>query len=52
VLRNPKDQIVSWQNFAGKLPHGQKEPWKSWLFSGWDNYFEQVIAGARSSTTP
>ncbi|XP_076821596.1 amine sulfotransferase-like [Clavelina lepadiformis] len=45
VYRNPKDQIVSWLKFASKLPVVNEEPMKSMLNSGWDKYFEHVVAG-------
>jgi len=28
VIRNPKDQAVSWYNFITKFPFTQKEPWR------------------------
>ena len=45
ILRNPKDQIVSWMKFSQKLPLNHVEPWKTMLNSGWDKYFEHVVKG-------
>ena len=45
MLRNPKDQMVSWYNYAHKLASGRAEPWKTMLGSGWEKYFEHVVAG-------
>ena len=45
VLRNPKDQLVSMYNFMKNIPIGQIEPLKSMLFSGWDKFFDHMVAG-------
>ena len=45
VMRNPKDQLVSMYNFVRNIPVGQIEPLKSMLFSGWDKFFDHMIAG-------
>ena len=48
-MRNPKDQMVSWYKFFPNRPQGQDGSWKTMLHSGWDKYFEHVIAGIFSS---
>ena len=45
ILRNPKDQMVSWLKFLEKIPLGQVEPWKTMISSGWNTYFEHVVKG-------
>ena len=48
-MRNPKDQMVSWYKFFPNRPQGQNESWKIMLHSGWDKFFEHVIAGISST---
>jgi len=45
VLRNPKDQLVSMYNFLRSFPSAKMEPFKSMLLSGWDKFFEHIVAG-------
>ena len=37
--------MVSLYNFVPKMPQGKKDSWKNMIGSGWDKYFEHVIAG-------
>nr|XP_039273474.1 cytosolic sulfotransferase 3-like [Styela clava] len=45
VLRNPKDQAVSWFNFIPKLPNLQIEPLDKLFGSDWATFLDSFIAG-------
>jgi len=39
--------MVSWFNYAHKIGAGKTESWKTMLGSGWEKYFEHIVAGNR-----
>lgn len=45
VLRNPKDQAVSWFKFIPKLPNLQIEPLAKLFGSDWATFLDSFIAG-------
>ncbi|CAK8674894.1 unnamed protein product [Clavelina lepadiformis] len=45
VLRNPKDQALSWFNFAPKLPYMHLEPVNQWIKCDWPEFFENYTSG-------
>ncbi|XP_002125281.2 sulfotransferase 1B1 [Ciona intestinalis] len=45
VVRNPKDQAVSWFHFVSKLPYMQLEPVKEIIDCEWPKFLENYTSG-------
>ena len=46
MLRNPKDQIVSFYNFARKILSKEVDnPMKKLVEGGWDTFFKHALDG-------
>nr|CAB3266698.1 sulfotransferase family cytosolic 1B member 1 [Phallusia mammillata] len=45
VVRNPKDQILSWFHFAKKLPYLHLEPIRDLFQCDWEQFFDNYTTG-------
>ena len=45
VIRNPKDQAVSWFKFSKKLPYMMLEPVKQLIDCPWNEFLENYTSG-------